>query len=177
MHSQKQIAACCLAIAATWFAAPAAHAQFGPWWFGGNYGGGTVDGNYMSRAAQVIRAAGDYNVATTQGMKNYEDARSKYIDNENRWTQAYFQMREANQRYQRYKFESSRHSPETLAKVAESDRPRLLTAEEYNPVSGRIVWPDVPEEMDPEYAYRLSKKNWSSSLKTAARRPKPATGR
>ena len=46
--------------------------------------------------AQVIRAEGQYNALTAQGMVSFEEARSKYIDNVNRWTQAYFQMREAN---------------------------------------------------------------------------------
>src|SRR5262245_38179645 len=83
-----------------------AHAQLtvapvGPWFLGGaSYGGGTADGNFLFGVAQVIRAEGDYNLQSTQGMINFEIARSKYIENANKWTQAYFQMREANQAFQ-----------------------------------------------------------------------------
>jgi len=115
-----------------------------PWYIGGGYyGGGTADGNFMFGLAQVIRAEGDYNAATTQGAINYEVARSKYIENMSKLTQAYFQGREANQAFQIQKMERNRHSPETLAQAAAAELPRRLTSEELDPVTGRILWPDV----------------------------------
>ncbi|MGE5193869.1 MAG: hypothetical protein ACM3U2_15345 [Deltaproteobacteria bacterium] len=122
-----------------------------PWFVGGaSYGGGTVEGNFLFGAAQVIRAEGDYNLQTTQAMINYEIARSKYIENANKWTQAYFQMREANQAFQIQKMERNRHSPETLAQVAASELPRRLSSDELDPVTGKITWPEVL--MDDQYA-------------------------
>ncbi len=136
------------------FAAPVAQAQFGPSppWFigGGSYGGGTADGNFMFGAAQVIRAEGDYNALVTQGMINYEMARSGYIDNVAKWSQYYSRMREANEAYKRQKLEQNRHSPEVLAKVAASDIPRALSSDELDAVTGRISWP--PALMDDQYA-------------------------
>jgi len=115
-----------------------------PWFLGGgSYGGGTVDGNFMFGAAQVIRAAGDYNALSTQGMINFEMARSRYIDNAVKWSQFYGRMREANEAYKRQKYESSRHSPEILAQVAASDIPRVLGSDELDPVTGKLFWPEA----------------------------------
>src|SRR5438309_202192 len=134
-------------LAVTVLASGRANAQVvavSPWVAGGgSYGGGTPAGNYFSGLAQVIRAEGDYNLETAQGLINYEEARSKYIENTNKWTQAYFQMREANQAYQIQRFESNKHSAETLAMVAASELPRKLDSAELDTVTGRITWPEV----------------------------------
>ncbi|HTI50672.1 MAG TPA: hypothetical protein VL475_06970, partial [Planctomycetaceae bacterium] len=47
----------------------------------GGYGGGTAAGNYLQGMSQVVRAQGQYNEQTSRAMINYEDARTKYIDN------------------------------------------------------------------------------------------------
>ncbi len=114
-----------------------------PWFFGGSYGGGTADGNFMFGASQVIRAMGDYNLETAQGMNNFEMARSRYIENVARWAQVSTQMAEYNQAYQVQKRERNRHSPETLAQAAASDLPRELRADELDKATGSIVWPEA----------------------------------
>jgi len=141
------------AIFMTTLASATANAQvaISPWFVGGGYyGGGTADGNFMFGVAQIIRAEGDYNVATTQGAINYEVARSKYIENANKWTQAYFQMREANQAFRIQERERNRHAPEVLAQAAAAELPRRLGSDELDPVTGRIMWPEVL--MGEEYA-------------------------
>src|SRR5258708_3608725 len=95
-----------------------AQVAISPWFVGGgNFGGGTVEGNALMGMAQVIRAEGDYNLETAQGMVSFEQARSKYIDNANKWTQAYYQMREAHDAYLIHKAERSKWSPEALAQA------------------------------------------------------------
>jgi hypothetical protein len=125
-------------------ASRAANAQqlaFSPWWIGaGSYGGGTADGNFLFGMSQVIRAQGDYNLQTATGLVNYEEARSRYIENVNKWTQAYFQMREANQSYQIQTRERNKHSPQALAKAAEIPQ---LGRDELDPVTGKLHWPDA----------------------------------
>jgi hypothetical protein len=125
----------------------------GPWWGGGgggSYGGGTADGNYLSGLSQVIQSQGEYNLSTSKGLINYEDARAKYIDNVNRWTQAYFQMREANQAYQIQNAQRNRHTPEAIAQAAASELPRKLSSRELDAVTGRITWPEAL--MDEQFA-------------------------
>ncbi len=117
---------------------------------GGSYGGGTADGNYLSGWSQVIRSEGDYNLSTSQGLINYEEARAKYIDNTNKWTQAYFQMREANQAYQIQNAQRNRRTPEAISQAAASELPRKLGSRELDPVTGRIAWPEAL--MDEQYA-------------------------
>lgn len=120
-----------------------------PWFLGGggygggSYGGGTADGNFMSGAAQVIRAEGENYNLTTQGMINYETARSSYIDNTAKWSSFYWRMREANENSKRQRLERDRHSPEVLTQVAASDIPRSLSSDELDVVSGKIYWPEA----------------------------------
>jgi hypothetical protein len=118
-----------------------AQVAFSPWWIGGgSYGGGTADGNFLNGTSQVIRAQGDYNLATATALTNVEEARARYIENVNKWTQAYFQMREANQSYQIQKRERNKHTPQALAKAAEVPR---LGRDELDSVTGKLHWPDA----------------------------------
>jgi len=123
-----------------------------PWSLGGSgsYGGGTAEGNYLSGLSQVIHSQGDYNLSTSQGLIYYEDARAKYIDNVNKWTQAYFQMREANQAFQLQNAQRNRRTPEAIAQAAASELPRKLSSREFDPLTGRIAWPEVL--MDEQFA-------------------------
>jgi hypothetical protein len=127
------------------FVSTSANAQvaISPFVVGGNgyYGGGTAEGNYLAGEAQVIRAEGDYNLSSAQAASYFEDARAKYIDNTNKWTQAYFEMREANQAFKAQYFARNKHSPKTLASAAASGLPRSLSLDEFNPSTGRIEWP------------------------------------
>jgi len=124
---------------------------YGGWggWGWGNYGGGTAAGNYMQGAAQVIRAQGQYNEQTSKAMINYEDARTKYIDNRKKWTETYFAMKEQNQAKQAEKHERRRHSPEALAALSRSSAGRSLSHEAFDPITGQLQWPEAL--MAPEY--------------------------
>jgi len=144
----------------------------GPWLGGaGSYGGGTAEGNYLSGLSQVIRAEGDYNLATSASLINYEQARSKHIENVNQWTQAYFQMREANQAFQLQKAQRNRHSPEALAQAAAAERPRTLTLHELDLVTGKITWPEALT-----HARYADLRNEIERLFEARARTKGATG-
>lgn len=117
----------------------------GGWGYGGygwgNFGGGTAAGNYMQGAAQVIRARGQYNEQTSKAMINYEDARTKYIDNRKKWTETYFAMKEQNQARAAEKRERMRPSSEALASAARSSAPKSLSHEAFDPITGKLQWP------------------------------------
>ncbi|MGQ0634422.1 MAG: hypothetical protein ACT4QC_07425 [Planctomycetaceae bacterium] len=114
-----------------------------PGMYGGYYGGGTAAGNYMQGKSQVIAAKGQYNEQTSKAMMNVEDARSKYIDNEKKWTDTYFAMQEENQAHQAEKIQRDKHSQETLNRAARAGLPKPLSSEALDPVSGKITWPDL----------------------------------
>jgi hypothetical protein len=109
----------------------------------GGYGGGTAAGNYMQGMSQVIRSQGEYNEQTTKAYINYEDARSKYIDNQKKWTETYFAMREQNQAKQAEKSERNRRSRESMEQVAHSAVPKPLSSEVLDPITGKISWPEL----------------------------------
>jgi len=112
--------------------------------YGGHgYGGGTAAGNYMQGMSSVIRAEGQYNLLTSQAGINYEESRSKYLDNKKKWTENYYQMREDYQARSAAAHEAAKHSPEALAAAAKSGVPRKLGPEAFDPVTGHITWPEA----------------------------------
>ncbi len=118
---------------------------FGPGWgyYGGGFGGGTVESNYLYGMSNVIRAEGEYNALTAQAGVNYEEARSRYLDNKKKWWQNYIQGQEAHTKMMAEKHARERHSPEALAFAASSSVPRPLSSDALDPVTGAISWPDL----------------------------------
>jgi hypothetical protein len=109
----------------------------------GGYGGGTVYGSYLQGMSQVIRAQGQYNEQTSRATINYEEARTKYIDNRQKWTETYFAMREKNQAVQAEKFARQKYSPETIAAAARSNVVKPLNSEALDPITGKVYWPQI----------------------------------
>jgi hypothetical protein len=93
-------------------------------------------GGYTNGMANLIRAE-------SQAAVNYEQARSKYIDNKQKWTQNYFQMKEARQAYDTREKERTKHSIESLTAAAKDGLPATLGPDALDPVTGRITWPDI----------------------------------
>lgn len=107
------------------------------------YGNGYGSGGYANGMANVIRAQAQANLANQQ-------ARSVAIDNQKKWAQNYFKMKEERQEYDAAQREKHKTSPETLAAVAKSNLPRELGPDALDPVTGHITWP--AELQKSEYA-------------------------
>jgi hypothetical protein len=130
-----------------------AGAQFGVWrpygygafGYGGGYGGGTVAGNYMQGMSQVIRSQGEYNYLSSQAGINYEEARSKYLDNQKKWAENYFQMKERRQAIEVQQREINKQTNEARAAALAAKPPvsRGLGPNALDPLTGRITWPEV----------------------------------
>jgi hypothetical protein len=93
-------------------------------------------GSYANSMANVIRAQ-------AQASLTYEQARSKYIENKQKWTENYYKMREERHAALARQQEQNKHSPESLTAAAKSDVPATLGADVLDPVTGRITWPDI----------------------------------
>lgn len=109
-----------------------------PWYrprYRRSYGYGNR-GSYANGMANLIRAQ-------SQAAVNYEQARSKYIDNKQKWTQNYYKMREERQGYLVRQHEKDKHSPDSLASAAKDDLPPTLGADALDPVTGHITWPAI----------------------------------
>src|SRR5207247_5414915 len=92
------------------------------------YGGATVEGSIAHGMADIVRAAGEFNLRTSEAYRNYEDARRKNIENRLLWTQTYFEMRRINDEYRRAQYERDKRSQEDFIRYAQAAAPRRLTS-------------------------------------------------
>jgi hypothetical protein len=119
-----------------------AQAQWGGgWgWGWGNNGAATADQAAAMGMADLVNAAGSYNLQTSQAAINYQQARSQYLDNRLKGTQTYFEMRKINTEARRTERGRGMTSEEAW-RYAQIGAPKRTTAYELDPVNGRIYWP------------------------------------
>lgn len=128
------------AIACTSFSAPA-EAQWGGWGRMGGYAS-TAGQAADYGMAQVIRAQGYANLQNSEAAKNWEDAKTKEIDNREKWTNTYFQMRKDN-REARAEERGPPITQEQAIRLAHTRAPPRLTTTQLDPVTGHITYPLV----------------------------------
>ena len=147
---------CALIILALLFIAvdSSAEAQYrGRGWYRGGVGYGSYGGygGYASNPvegaryglADVIRASGEAAESTTRAMGNYEDARSKYIDNKMKWTETYWQRKRLGESERRKDYDAKRKSRDAYLAKKGSGYPPRLTTSELDPSTGKIYWPQA----------------------------------
>ncbi|MGW8257185.1 MAG: hypothetical protein ACWGMZ_06855 [Thermoguttaceae bacterium] len=123
---------------------------YGPYGFYGDYGGYggyvvddralTPGESYARGLSDVIRSRGAYNVMSSQAAINATAAQKQEIENREQWTKTYFQMRHEN-REARIAERRPPPTAEQLVRYAEMGAPKPLSANELDPVSGKIFWP------------------------------------
>ena len=107
------------------------------------YSGASTAAESAARGvSDVVQAAGAANLMNSEAAKNYEAARSQYIDNRLKGTKTYFEMKQYNKDY-RDANKPARPTSEQLFRLAKDATPKPLTAEELDPVTGQIKWPEV----------------------------------
>lgn len=138
---------------------PASESSFGPppyYGYGGAWGGGgggwggygwgglgagsTPMGSYLSGMASAIRAQGQYNLMTSEAAINAEEAARRNIENRQRWTNTYFEMRRINQAYQQSQ-RGPQRTQEDWVRLAQVGVPARINSSELDPVTGAINWP------------------------------------
>jgi hypothetical protein len=105
------------------------------------YHSSTVQEGYARGIADVIRSAGDYNLSTSAAAVNFSQARQQEIENQKKWTQAYFDIRNINRQAFDAEQKRQRASPEDWIRYAQAGRPKRLSASELDSVTGEIHWP------------------------------------
>jgi hypothetical protein len=113
---------------------------FVPFYGGGGWGASTAAQGYGYGMAAVIQAAGQANLMDSIAAGNYEDARSKLIDNRLKWTNTYFEMRQQNEAARRA-MRAPPLSHEAAVRIAREKAPRRPTNSQLDPVTGTIAWP------------------------------------
>ncbi len=102
----------------------------------------TVGEGYARGFADVVRAAGEYNVNTSRAMINVEEARRRNIDNRVKSVDAYFTMRKMNREY-RAAERGPQPNSEQVARLAHEAAPDRTSAHQLDPISGAIRWPEA----------------------------------
>jgi len=131
-------------------AAGVASAQYVPGGYDGGYAGNyqpwygrhastELEGALQGSAA-VISSAGQYNLNTAKGAVYAEEARSKALDNSQKFVQTYFEIRRIN-REQREADMGPRATVQELAAWAKEAAPKRMDGTQYEPALGRVFWP------------------------------------
>ncbi len=149
-----------LGLLALGFSATSLEAQiFRPGFFPGyGYSGpaGYTPGMYRGfNEAAVIRAQGAAYKDATAGAINYEDARTKYIDNQLHYTNMYIQQQKALEQYREEKNEKAKAERMQWMRNREPREPETLSPSQLDPSQGSIKWPEPL--MDPAYAMLRAK--------------------
>lgn len=121
----------------------------------GGYGVSTPASANMMGMSSVIRAQGQYNLATSRALMNYQQARSRYIDNQVKWQQAYHTMRRSAEAYWEQDREQRAAVRDRWLASRGSGQPAPLSPSQFNPHTGAIHWPAVLSS--PEFAANRSK--------------------
>lgn len=108
--------------------------------WGGGYHASTAAEGAARGMADVVRSAGDYNLATSAAAINMTEAQRRSIENSREFTDAYFDLREVN-RKARAAERGPRLTQEELIRIAQSGAPKPLSTSQLDPLSGRLAWP------------------------------------
>jgi hypothetical protein len=109
--------------------------------WGWDIAGTTPGGSYLQGLGSVIRAQGDYNLATSAAAVNYTTAVRQGIQNQKDYVEAYFAIREYNRQYREAEYARDRQLTQEWLRYHTTVKPKRLTSSELDPVSGTINWP------------------------------------
>jgi hypothetical protein len=112
---------------------------------GGGYGGGagsTPFGSAMAGMAMFTRAAGQYNLTTSQAAVNYQQAYQQYIQNRKLAVQTAADLRRMNASYRAEQEMLHPHAtPEEIAAFNQARLAQPLSGNVFDPGHGVIAWP------------------------------------
>jgi hypothetical protein len=108
-------------------------------------GASTAAGSALNGMANAISAMGNYNLSTSAAAVNMTQARRNNIENQQIYTDAYFQMRAANRSF-RAAEAGPRPTAEQLARLARDGAPKPLSPGDLDSISGRINWPTALQQ-------------------------------
>jgi hypothetical protein len=138
MHAMKYVSGSIAALLLV-VSARAADAQWGV-----NYASTAAEG-YARGLADVIQSAGQANLLNSAAAGNYQAAESMYLDNRIKYTKTYYENK---QLYKEYKQSQTKPPPssEQLFRMSQIGVPKRLSANQLDPLTGEIAWPDILRE-------------------------------
>ncbi len=118
---------------------------------GGGWGGGYWPGSYMDPAttpgqglsyglARIVEAEAEYNSKTAEAAINYTEVERREIDNFQKWTETYFEMRRLN-REMRAAERGKRPTEADFFRYAQIGKPHRLSPSDLDAITGELSWP------------------------------------
>lgn len=102
----------------------------------------TFEEGYLRGTAAAIEAVGQTNYFNSLAAVNLQEANRMRIENQNLYVRKVLENRELNAQY-RARYASVAPSKEEWQRVTEAALPDRLTPEQYDPSTGRLVWPHI----------------------------------
>lgn len=102
----------------------------------------------MHGMAHIIRNQGRATQAYSQAMVNSQEAQSKYLDNQKKFTATYFAKKEMHSNYTVQKQSKARAEVQSHLANSVSSAPPKLSLSELDPSTGKITWPEGLESAD-----------------------------
>lgn len=119
--------------------------------YGYGYGGTTLYGSYAHGMADVIRARGQAAENISRAQINYQEARSKYIDNQKKWFETYQERKRIGRANKQADDERRQASALRYQEYLRKQKHPRLTPSELDPTTGKLSWPlalQAPEFAD-----------------------------
>lgn len=104
-------------------------------------GPGTPGAAEMHGMANIIRSQGRASRDYSRARINNEEARSKYIDNQQKWTAVYFEKKRMLESHKARESAKQRASRDAYLKTNPSAPPPRLTSSQLDSITGEIAWP------------------------------------
>jgi len=102
----------------------------------------TATEGYLRGTAAVVQAVGQSNYLNSIAAVNHQEAHRRQIENSNLYVKTYFANKEINRQY-REKYARVPLTKEQWARITAAALPDRLTAEQFDPTTGTLVWPHV----------------------------------
>jgi hypothetical protein len=113
--------------------------------YGGSYHAATAEESMANGMANVISSAGQANLLNSAAARNYEEARSRDLDNRLKAENTYFEMRKMNREYVAAE-RGPKPTSEQMFRYAKERAPNRLNPNQLDPLTGQISWPVVLED-------------------------------
>lgn len=102
----------------------------------------TAAEGYLRGRAAVVSAAGQKNYLDSVALVNAQEAVRRNIENRGLYVKTYFENKEINRAY-REKYAPVPPTKEQWQRITNASLPDRLTAENFDPSTGALVWPHV----------------------------------
>lgn len=102
----------------------------------------TAAEGFLNGQANVIQSVGQANYFNSLAAVNYQEARSKAIDNHKKYVTTYYETRLYNKEM-RDRYAKKPPTKEEWERITAAALPDPLTTQQYDRAAGRIVWPHI----------------------------------